>query len=213
MARVGRPPRTRRVVGVTKAVARDTRRRPSHRSRILGSGLRLHIGNRRRSPKHLAHRLRAGRWSSGFLPADAPDASRSDPCRRSRRGDGGNPVVCHKANPGECPDPPIRHAFPKAVPLWWGAGETAMGAFCIWQGKVLQGPGMEAVMPGSCAACPAAMPEIRPLAPLGLFLGQQFARQREGSQRGAACLVGPRQDKGCGVERPSHCQPIGNRGP
>ena len=73
-----------------------TRRRPSNRSRILGSGFRPHIGNRCRFPKHLAHRLRAGRWSSGFLPADTLDASRSDADMKSWADDGNNRVVCHE---------------------------------------------------------------------------------------------------------------------
>jgi hypothetical protein len=73
-----------------------TRRRPSNRSRILGSGFRPHIGNRCRFPKHLAHRLRAGRWSSGFLPADTLDASRSDADMKSWDEDGNNRVVCHE---------------------------------------------------------------------------------------------------------------------
>lgn len=84
--------------GMDEGRRSGTRRRPSHGSRIL-------IRAQTRTSDTVAGvqstfpQLRAGRWSSGFLPADALDASRSDGQRKAASGAGGNPVVCHRTGP------------------------------------------------------------------------------------------------------------------
>ena len=109
---IDRPARTQGHCRMDEGRRSGTRRRPSHGSRILIRAF-ARTSDTVAGVQGTLPQLRAGRRPTGFLPADALDASRSDLAKKPHEMDHRNPTVCHNGlDPGANAPASTKHGAP-----------------------------------------------------------------------------------------------------